>query len=524
MDLWTVGKNPISSEQPAGSDMTYEPEYEELQTALNTLSSRDWDKVVQLASEILTTKSKDLWAASALGVALIHTHRAEGLAIGLRVYRDLLTDFWNDLYPPKARMRKRIRTIEWWVEKTGAALKSLESFSLPPEQIKGVKEDLGGIDRLLGEYLEQTPSTASIREFLEVIGPEADTEEQAEPAEPPETRAEPVPEKTEPVETQKPPPEKEEAPGGMASLQDAQRELRHGLQKLRKVATYLWEADRTNPLVYRLNRTAWLQVAELPPAADGRTRLPPPDGQARKVLADCRGKGDWEGLLGAAEPMVGRFLLWLDLNRYVIEAMGHLGSPYEAARDTVCEETASLIGRLPGLADLVFSDGTPFADSETQSWFQDMTRDQGYSGKTLSVSQAMSASLKDGEAAETEQEHALNLLKGGKLLEAIDRLEKRMHDASSRKQKMYWRLALAELLLHSKKSRLVVPHLEEILGDIDQYRLEEWDPPLTLKALKAVWFGLNAQKDQTAKGKATEALNRIARMDLKEAIRLEKGG
>ena len=129
MDLWTVGKNPISSEQPAGSDMTYEPEYEELQTALNTLSSRDWDKVVQLASEILTTKSKDLWAASALGVALIHTHRAEGLAIGLRVYRDLLTDFWNDLYPPKARMRKRIRTIEWWVEKTGAALKSLESVS-----------------------------------------------------------------------------------------------------------------------------------------------------------------------------------------------------------------------------------------------------------------------------------------------------------------------------------------------------------------------------------------------------------
>jgi type VI secretion system protein VasJ len=310
----------------------------------------------------------------------------------------------------------------------------------------------------------------------------------------------------------------------MASPQDAQRELRNSLQRLGKVAAYLWEEDRMNPLAYRLNRTAWLQVAELPPVADGRTRLPPPDGRTQKTLAECRERGDWEGLLRTAEPMVGRFLLWLDLNRHVIEAMGHLGSQYETARDTVCEETASLIGRLPGVEDLAFSDGTPFADSETQSWLQDMTRDQRHSGKTLSVSQEMSASLKNGEAARTEREHALNLLKGGKLLEAIDLLEKRMHDASSRKEKMYWRLALAELLLQSKKTRLVVPHLVEILHDIDQYRLEEWDPRLTLKALKTVWFGLKAQKDQTAKGRATEALNRIARIDLKEAIRLEKGG
>ena len=518
MDLWTLGKNPISLEQPAGSDMTYEPEYEELQTALNTLSSRDWDRVAQLASEILTTKSKDLWAASALGVALIHTRGGDGLAIGLRVYRDLLTDFWNDLYPPKARMRKRIRTIEWWIEKTGAALKSLESFSLSSEKITQVKEDFEAVERLLNEHLEQAPTTASIREFLEIVGQEG------EQGELPETRTEPTPEETEGVEKRKPSPEKQETPEEMASLQDAQRELRHSLQRLRKVGAYLWEADRTNPLAYRLNRTAWLQVAELPPASDGRTRLPPPDGQVRKVLADCLGKGDWEGLLGAAEPMIGRFLLWLDLNRYVIEAMGHLGPPYEAARDTVCQETASLIGRLPGLEDLAFSDGTPFADSETQSCFQRITHDQGDSGKTPSVSQEMPASVKEGDTAHTEQEHALNLLKSGKLLDAIDRLEKRMHDAFSRQEKMQWRLALAELLLQSKKSRLVVPHLEEILRDIDQYRLEEWDPPLTLKALKTVWFGLKTQKDQTAKEKATEALNRIARIDLREAIRLEKGG
>ena len=524
MDLWTLGKNPISSEQPAGADMTYEPEYEELQTELNTLSSRDWEKVVQMASEILATKSKDLWVASALGVALVHTRQAEGLAIGLRVYRDLLTDFWNSFYPAKGRMRKRIRIVEWWVEKTGSALKSLESFSLLSEEITRVKEDFEAVDKLLNEHLEQAPSTASIKEFLDTISPGAEAEGPVEPTQARETRKESAPQEMEAVEERKPPPEKEEATGEMASPQDAQRELRNSLQRIRKVAAYLWEDDRTNPLAYRLNRTAWLQVVELPPVADGRTRLPPPDGQTQRILADSREKADWEGLLRTAEPMVGRFLLWLDLNRYVTEAMGHLGSQYETARGTVCEETTSLIGRLPGVEDLAFSDGTPFADSETKSWLQEMARDQGHSGETLSVSEEMPASLKDGEATQTEQEDALNLLRRGKLLEAIDLLEKRMHDAFSRKEKMYWRLALTELLIQSKKTKLVVPHLEQILHDIDQYRLEEWDPRLALKALKAVWFGLNVQKDQTAKGKATEALNRIARIDLKEAIRLEKGG
>jgi hypothetical protein len=52
--------------------------------------------------------------------------------------------------------------------------------------------------------------------------------------------------------------------------------------------------------------------------------------------------------------------------------------------------------------------------------------------------------------------------------------------------------------------------------------LEEYDPELALKSLKAVWIGLSSQSDQPSKEKASEVLQRIAKLDLTEAIRIGK--
>jgi type VI secretion system protein VasJ len=84
-------------------------------------------------------------------------------------------------------------------------------------------------------------------------------------------------------------------------------------------------------------------------------------------------------------------------------------------------------------------------------------------------------------------------------------------------------LALSQLLLNTKQSKLVLPNLEEILKDIDNYRLEEYDPKLALKGLKMIWLGMSSQSDQASKDKAMNVLNRIARLDLTEVIRLGKG-
>ena len=66
MDLLSLGKEPVNADQPAGSDVRYDPEFEELQAEIDKLSNpsatdgTDWNKVTKLASEILATKAKDI--------------------------------------------------------------------------------------------------------------------------------------------------------------------------------------------------------------------------------------------------------------------------------------------------------------------------------------------------------------------------------------------------------------------------------------------------------------------------------
>ncbi len=55
------------------------------------------------------------------------------------------------------------------------------------------------------------------------------------------------------------------------------------------------------------------------------------------------------------------------------------------------------------------------------------------------------------------------------------------------------------------------------------FRLEEWDPDLALKGLEVVWLGFKIHTDQAAKDQLGDILNRIAKLDAAEAVRLGKG-
>ena len=107
MDWQALGTQPISDEHPAGTDIRYEPEFEELQTEIDKLSipsasgSIDWEKVSRLATTILSAQSKDLLVASYLAVSQVHLRRIDGLNDGLSLLHNLIEGFWDHLFPPK---------------------------------------------------------------------------------------------------------------------------------------------------------------------------------------------------------------------------------------------------------------------------------------------------------------------------------------------------------------------------------------------------------------------------------------
>lgn len=105
---------PISPEQPAGSDLRWTPEWDRIKEARRADDSLDsgkwakkerkvanWPLVQALACEMLRERSKDLQLAMWLTEANIKLQGFPGLREGFRITRELLVRYWDrGLYPP----------------------------------------------------------------------------------------------------------------------------------------------------------------------------------------------------------------------------------------------------------------------------------------------------------------------------------------------------------------------------------------------------------------------------------------
>lgn len=528
MDLSAVGKLPISAEKPAGADVRYDPAYDELQGEVDKLSSPavagsvNWEKVVRFSSDILMNKSKDLLVASYLSVALIHTRRNDGFAVGLKVYLELQENFWDELYPQKARMRGRVRAIEWWLEKTEAALKQVKALSFPPDQLAFVKENLNRLDSFLGEHLESCPSLAPIKEYFNGLAPETVQTQELQVA--PRTVSEPIAEMPPVAVVQQQTVNQVDTPREISSQHEAGRALSDGLLKISEASFFLWQQDLASPQIYRLTRkTAWYSVDDLPPANNGQTKIQAPPAQVKNLLLDLRNNGDAEALLKAAETRLPQYIFWLDLNRLAAEALARLGNRFERAHEVVCQETAFLLHRLPGLEELSFSDGTPFATPDTRQWLKGIAF-QGVSGECSSLESGDSNGAPGTEALiEKNMRELQHLMRKGKLIEAMEVAQKKLGSSASLRENLLWRLSLSQMLVDMGKSRLALPHLEQVIMDIAGHGLESYDPAVAMRGLKLAWLAFDSQAEQKFKDQAQEILHRIGRFDMTEMVRLSKG-
>jgi len=566
--LWALGKTPIQGDQPAGTDAKFDPEYEALDEEIQKHSSASvggafsWETVAGLGERILREKSKDLKAAGYLAAALFHTQGITGFARGVKILFDMIDQFPEDLFPK--REKGRTGAVRWWIQETEKMILAVyKPDPVPADLAAIITEYVDKLDRRLGEYLSDAPLLTGLRRFAETMPVESDPvapgSMESGPVEQDlikpdiiesgkkETPPAPIKQEKDADDSKKSknnipskqpdkPAEKDkeasailktddapviDMPGKISSENDAQAQFG---KNVRMIGAFLKEKQPADFRAFRLTRIAsWAMIKTLPVLKDAdkkQTHLPPPPSQLRKSLETSIENDNWEALLKSAEQNLSVHIFWLDLNRYSAEALSNMGKGFEQAEKTVCQETAFFIHRFPDLQSYTFSDGAPFMDDQTTAWLSQHRIGTGNGSNKQSVSN--NNDPKADQWMVDRFQKAQLLARQNKLVESVEYLQKEWKQSYTKREALLWRLALSQILISSKKANLAIPHLYQILQDIETYRLEDWDPDLAIEGLKVVWEGYNANPGEEFPAKSIEILNRITKIDPAEALRLSR--
>jgi type VI secretion system protein VasJ len=111
---------PISDSEPAGTNASYDPRFENLRNDMVALDSPtggevEWPDIEKRGREILTSVSKDLLVASYTGYAMFEVHGLSGFATAVQLVLELYDRYWETAFPPLKRLRGRGNALDWLV-------------------------------------------------------------------------------------------------------------------------------------------------------------------------------------------------------------------------------------------------------------------------------------------------------------------------------------------------------------------------------------------------------------------------
>ncbi|MGB9595024.1 MAG: type VI secretion system protein TssA, partial [Candidatus Poribacteria bacterium] len=486
----------------------------------------DWGEVVRAGTVILTQKAKDISVAIWLCMGLYQTQGYKGLSVGLEICYNIIDKFWEVLYPPLKRIRGRAAPIIWLAVRLNPLVTEKAPTDSDAEAVVSCAITLEKFVELLDEKFgdnsptrSEAPNILDLRKTIQSYAIKFKEEEKPAQAEVTEKSSEQ--QTTTPTTTTAPSPTTAQ-PIEFTSVDNA-------YQWIMRAANFLRENKPDNPIPYKLSRVIkWYPIAKLPPATDGKTQLPGILPQLVQAFQNLLNGNEWDTLLRQSEANFPNAPLWFDLQRFIDRAMMELGPSYEFARQVVREEVANIVRRLPGILDLQFKNGIPFADGQTKMWIEAEVLPSiatvGSEQKETKSSDE-TTSKKDGIAEIVAE--ARRIVAGGKLEDALSLLNGHLANASLRREQFLWRLNLAKLCLDAGNARLALPQLESLDEEVRKFSLEQWEPELAVEVLKSL---LQCRKKLMADIKQpspelmsiiSELYSRLCRLDVVSALNLD---
>jgi type VI secretion system protein VasJ len=522
--------NPIPGGARAGENARHDEKHQAVRNEVDKLGKPtaeevDWGLVCDAGRELLTTTSKDFLIASYFGVASYVRGGVEGLVTGLAALSALLRDYWDDGFPPSARVHARVNAIDWFIDRVESmgdlAPKTADEGDLQVLSLAAKQFETLVLDR----FQDESPNIYRLKQTLERIELAVAKQAPAQPgaaaqsatAGPAATPTQTTPEREQPM-----PAATVQLATPTAQLTDpaqVNKFLREVGESIHKASRALFKASKEDPLAYRLCRQGlYMSFQQAPPAANGNQTMvpaPPPDREAH--LNTLLSAQNWPVLLDEAESGLASARLLLDQHRYVALALAGLG--HEKARETVVAETAAVVQRLPELPERAFSDGSPFASPATREWLSSLSPSATGSGAFGGAAGGETGAFEEGLA----EAHKLAL--GGKLGEAVERLNGAIDSgATSGRDRFRAKLAMANACLAAGSPALAEGILAGLSDETQRFRLQEWEPKMAEACYRSRYEALAAMAGESAKSRdeLVDVYRQLCGVAPAEALKLGK--
>jgi type VI secretion system protein VasJ len=468
-----LAQTPNSTESFAGADMRFSTEYEALETELGKAHSMhgnsqpDWQWIVEKSEALLRQQSKDLRVAVWLTWALHQRESFPGLLAGLGLLRYLCEHHWAVVYPGKPRTRSA--AFGWLVPRLDQVLAQNLSFKDQRPLFHCMLEHLTRLDELWTRHLsEDAPLLLPIRRRL------SDGLQQATESDPPPGGiAGGIAQNTQ-VATQMLAPEPV-----VNNEKDAHKLLRALQENARPLSAWWQRQSATDLRALRLNRTlTWLTITSLPDCdSEQVTPLRGPAPDKLKRYQERFAQGQYADLLLELEASLACAPFWFDGLYRVWECLQTLQA--DLAMTELEVHFALLLQRLPGLVQLRFHDGTPFADSVTRGWIN--TQVTRHLQGSVSPQSALDAQTAPWDKALHD---VMPVLRTDGFKAAVRSLKQGMQSATGDRARFHWRLGQARLCVLAGKHDLAKVQLEHLDHELQQSGLQRWEPELAVEVLQ----------------------------------------
>jgi type VI secretion system protein ImpA len=175
----------------------------------------------------------------------------------------------------------------------------------------------------------------------------------------------------------------------------------------------------------------------------------------------------------------------------------------------------SLLLDLPRLLDMTLMDDTPTANSETRAWLRDLMKGAAPADGEGS---ALDLPIDDDEPRSRDPIALANSeVRAGRADRAIALLMKESGREKTKRGRFLMQAQLARIMVDAGHYPVAMPILEQLIADIEAYRLEEWETGETVAAPMALMYTCLEKLDGDSSLRQNLYL-RICRLDPIQAI------